>query len=121
MFLVTSNKLKQLLHLSYIQRVKPEELRRGMEDLKALLADLSPGFHLLVDLSRLESMESDCAKEIGLTMEMFDRSGVALVVRVIPDPSKDIGMNILTAFHYTRRPRIVTCKHITEVADALSL
>lgn len=121
MFLVTSNKSKQLLHLSYVQRVKPEELRHGLEDLKTLLADLSPGFRVLVDLGRLESMEPACAKEIGLTMEIFDRSGVDVVVRVIPDPRKDIGMNILTAFHYTRGPRIITCQNMIAAAKVLSL
>ena len=37
MFLVTVNKTRQLLHLSYIQRVKPVELQRGREDLKSML------------------------------------------------------------------------------------
>lgn len=57
MFLVTSNKPKQLLHLSYLQRDKPEEFRRGREDIKTLLADLKPGFRLLADFGRLESMD----------------------------------------------------------------
>lgn len=39
MFLATANKPKRLLHLSYIGRVEPEELARGFEDLKVLLAD----------------------------------------------------------------------------------
>jgi len=121
MFLATWNKSKQLLHLSYIGRVQSEELKRGLEDIKTLLAELSPGFRLLVDLGRLEFMEQACAKEIGLTMEMVDRSGVGLVVRVIPDPSTDIGMNILTAFHYAHRPRIITCKNIAEAAGLLGL
>jgi hypothetical protein len=121
MFLATSNKSKQLLYLSYLDRVQPEELSRELEGLKKLLADLSPGFRLLVDLGRLEFMEQACAREIGRAMEMVDQSGVGLVVRVIPDPSKDIGMNILTAFHYAHRPRSVTCKNIIEVAGLLGL
>jgi hypothetical protein len=121
MFLVTSNKVKRLLHLSYIERVEPEELKRGLEDLQTLLADLSPGLRVLVDLSRLEFMELACTTEIGRGMEMIDQRGVGLVVRVIPDPSKDIGLNILTAFHYARQPRLVTCKNMTEAARALAL
>jgi hypothetical protein len=121
MYLATSNKEKRLLHLNYIGQVKPEQLKRGLEDLKILLADLPPDFRLLADFGRLESMALDCVPEIGHGMEMIDRHGVDLVVRVIPDPSKDIGMNILTVFHYVRRPRIVTCKNMIEAAKVLAL
>lgn len=121
MFLVTSNKTKQLLHLSYIQRVKPAELQRGRQDLKSLLAEMTPGFRVFVDLGRLEAMGLDCVPEIGLSMELMDHQGVGLVVRLIPDPSKDIGLNILTVFHYRRRPRIITCKSLNEAAKALTL
>jgi hypothetical protein len=121
MYLATSNKLKRLLHLNYIGRVEPAELKHGLEDLKALLADLSPGFRLLADLSRLETMDLTCAAELGRGMELIDQRGVALVVRVIPDPGKDIGLNILTLFHYARQPRVVTCENIIEAAQVLSL
>jgi hypothetical protein len=121
MFLVTANKTRQLLHLSYIQRVKPVELQRGREDLKSLLAELAPGFRVFVDFGRLEAMGLDCVPEIGLSMELMDQHGVGLVVRLIPDPTKDIGLNILTVFHYKRRPRIVSCKNLLEVTKALAL
>jgi len=121
MFLASSNKTRQLLHLSYIQRVQPAELQRGRADLTALLAELAPGFRVLVDFGRLEAMEIDCVPEIGLGMELMDQRGVGLVVRVIPDPSKDIGLNILTVFHYKHRPRIVTCQNLVEAAKVLAL
>ena len=121
MYLATSNKEKRLLHLSFIGRVKPEQLKRGLEDLKILLADLPPGFRLLADFGRLDSMDLDCVPELGKGMEMVDQKGVGLVVRVIPDPGKDIGLNILTAFHYVRRPRVVNCKTMIEAAKVLSL
>src|ERR1700722_1247283 len=107
MYLAASNREKKLLHLSYIGEVEPEQLRRGLEDLKMLLAGLPPDFRLLADFGRLESMALDCVPEIGRGMEMIDRHGVELFVRVIPDPGKDIGLNILTLFHYKHRPRIV--------------
>jgi len=121
MFLATSNKAKRLLCLSYIHQVKPEELERGEEDVRALLAELPPGFRLLVDLSRLESMGLESMNIISRMMEVFDRSGVAMIVRVIPDSSKDLGFNIYTIFHYPHRPRVVTCQTMTEAAGALAL
>ena len=121
MFLVTSNKLKQLLCLSFIQHVGPDELRRGLDEVKLLLGDLQPRFRVLVDFSQLDSMDVECTVEIGRAMELIDQSGVGLVVRLIPDSSKDIGMNILAIFHYAHRPRIVTCANMLEAAKALSL
>jgi hypothetical protein len=121
MFLAASNKVKRLLHLSYIQHVQPEELKRGGEDIKTLLADLPPGFRLLADFGRLESIDLACTTEIGRMMELFDQSGVGLVVRVIPDASKDIGMDILTLFHYRHHPHVVNCENMVEAAKELSL
>ena len=121
MFLATSNKTQRLLCLNYIQRVLPGELERAAAGVKALLADLPTGFRVLVDLSRVESMDPECAPEIGRTMDLFDQAGVGLIVRVIPDPAKDIGMNILTVFHYPHHPRIITCENLAEAGQKLSL
>lgn len=41
------------------------------------------------------------------------------MVRVIPDPYKDIGMNILSVFHYHNHPRIVTCDNMLDGVKAL--
>jgi hypothetical protein len=121
MFLATSNKAKRLLCLSYIQAVPPEQLEQAEEDVKLLLSEMSPGFRLLVDLSRLESMDHDAMNVIGRMMELFDRSGVGMIVRVIPDPSKDFGFNISTIFHYAHHPRVVTCQTMIEAARALAI
>jgi anti-anti-sigma regulatory factor len=121
MLLVTSNQPKQLLCLNYVGRILPDELKLARADIQALLAELPPGFRLLADLSQVESMNPDCAPEIGRTMELLDRAGVKLIVRVIPDPAKDIGMNILTIFHYPHHPQIITCKNLSEAVRKLSL
>jgi hypothetical protein len=121
MFLATVNKSKQLLHLSFIDEVRVEELVESRDELVTLIADLKPGFRLLTDLGRLDSMGLDCAAEIGKSMELCDQRGVGMIVRVIPDPMKDIGLNILSLFHYSHRPRTVTCESMVEAAKLLSL
>lgn len=121
MVLVTANKAKQLLYVSYIERVSRGELERGRQEIAGLIAELQPGFRLLTDLSRLEAMAVDCAPELGKLMELIDQSGVSLVVRVIPDPKKDIGLNILTLFHYRNRPQFISCEKLSEAAQHLSL
>ena len=121
MLLVTSNKSKQLLHICYIGPVRLGELQRSREDLTTQLGELSPGFRLLADFSQMESMGLDCAPELGRMMDLIGQAGLDLVVRVIPEPSRDIGMNILTVFHYPHRPRVVTCQNLTAAAGALGL
>jgi len=121
MVLATSNKAKQLLYISYIGNVRPEELVDSREELKELMAGLSSGFRLLVDFSALEFMELDCSPEIGRNMELIDQSGVGVIVRVIPDPRKDIGFNIFSMFHYLHRPKIMTCSSMTEAGKRLEV
>jgi len=82
---------------------------------------LPAGFKMLVDLDRLESMDTDCVDELGKMMELLDHHGLKLVVRVIPDATKDIGFNILSRFHYHSHPRITNCETMIDAAKLLGL
>lgn len=121
MILVTTNQAKQLLYVSYIERVDQTDLERARREIEALIPELRPGFRLLTDLSRLEAMDVAGAPELGKLMESIDQSGVSLVVRVIPDPKKDIGLNILTLFHYRTRPQVISCERMSQAAAHLGL
>ena len=121
MFLTTVSPSRQLLCLFFIGRVSMEELRQERIAAASYLEQLPSGFRALADLSQVESIDVGCASEIGKFMELFDEKGISLVVRIIPDPKKDIGLNILSLFHYRKRPRIVTCDNFTEAGKALGL
>ena len=121
MLLITSNRSRQLLYASFIGDVQPADLQNGRKGVAAELAELSPGFHYLADFSQLTSMNVECAPEMGLTMELIGQAGVGMVVRVITDPSKDIGLNILTVFHYPPHLQVVTCQNVAEALQALAL
>jgi hypothetical protein len=83
--------------------------------------ELAPGFRLLADLTQLESISIDCAPELAKVMDRCAKAGVKLIVRVIPDPSKDIGFTILTRFHYPTKPRAIVCETLVEAAQHLGL
>lgn len=121
MVLVASNRTKQLLYVSYVADVHPAQFVRTFADLETLVKELSPDFRLLVNLTELQSMDLECMTEIGRVMELLDRSGVGLIVRVIPDPAKDIGLNIFSIFHYSHRPQVATCKNMAEAGQLLGL
>jgi anti-anti-sigma regulatory factor len=120
MVLVTSNKKQRLLVLNYIQRVVPAELESATGEIETLMAELPSDFRMLVDFSALDSMDPECAIQIGRTMDSIAKHEVGLILRVIPDPSKDIGFNILTIFHYPRQPRIINCSNMAEALQKLA-
>ena len=109
------------MYLSYIGHVKGAELQRGTPELEKLLVELKPGFRLLADLSRVDTMDMACVPELGKAMELLERHQIGLIVRVVPDPAKDIGLNIISAFHYKKRPHIATCETMQEAAKLLAL
>jgi anti-anti-sigma regulatory factor len=121
MILVTSNKEKEILLFSFIGRVRRKELADSHDSTLRLLSELSEGYRLITDLSAVEVIDPDCVHEISRTMQACDEKGVGLLVRVIPDPSKDIGFKILSAFHYAHAPHTVTCETMVEAAKALEL
>jgi len=120
MFQVEADKSENLLVLRFSRHVKPEEAKQCGEKVAAMVADLQPGFRLLTDLSGLESMELACTAYIKRTMDLCNKKGVAKVVRVVPDPHKDIGFNILSLFHYRYGIPIVTCENAEEAMKVLA-
>ena len=102
------------------KRVGPEETKRAVATLQGLLADLAPGFRLLTILSDLEEMDIACVPDVKKMMDFCNKKGVETVVRVIPDPHKDIGFNILSLFHYRRRVHIITCETLGDALKQLA-
>jgi len=63
-------------------------------------------------------MEPAASTHIAEIMDALAEKKVALVVRVVPDPRKDIGLNILSQFHYGPKIKLVTFESL---AEALSM
>ena len=120
MFQAEVDKAQNLLKISFAQHVGPEDMKQGEEKIPALLADLRPGFRLLTDLSALESMDLACEPYINKVMDLCNKQEVEMVVRVIPDPQKDIGLNIMSLFHYRHGVRLVTCETLAEAMQILA-
>jgi hypothetical protein len=65
-------------------------------------------------------MDQECAVEIGRSMDQIRVAGVGLIVRVIPDASKDIGMSILSVFHYPHELTVLTCATLAQALERLA-
>src|SRR5271170_8098141 len=116
MILCKVDEAGRVLTMSYSQHIGAVEMRRCLGTVRDLMEDLKPGFLLLTDLSNLESMEASCAPELGAIMDLCSSKGMLTVVQVIPDPTKDIGFDLISVFHL--RPAVKTQTH-QSLAEAI--
>ena len=116
MYAVELDQSKRLLVISAAQKVTAEEANLAARRVRELLQDVAPGFHVLADFRGLQSMDSAAARHIAEMMDALTEKKVASVTRVMPDPHKDIGLNILSQFHYGANVKIATFETL---ADAL--
>lgn len=116
MYAVELDETERLLVISATQRVTAEQAKLGAQRVRELLQDVAPGFRLLADFRWLDSMDPAAARHIADIMDAVAEKGVASVTRVMFDPHKDIGLNILSQFHYGPEIQITT---FATLADAL--
>jgi anti-anti-sigma regulatory factor len=109
-----------LLRIVFSGKVTAKEAQKFSDEVVEVAAGMEPGFELLAELTELESMESGCAPFIAKVMDYCNEKGISKVVRVIPDPHKDIGLRIMSIFHYDRNVRIITVESVEEAKKVLS-
>jgi hypothetical protein len=120
MFSVETNKAKRLLIITAAGHVAKDEVKHAAEQVREALGDAAPGIRVLTDFRWLESMRPSAAPHIAEIMDALAEKQVASVIRVIPDPGKDIGMiNILSQFRYSRELPITTVETLVEALDRL--
>ena len=119
MIIVEAEAARNLLTVTYCGHVVPSEFEPAMGKIEAGLAEMTAGFRLLTDLGGLESMDYACAPLVDKAMDLIDCAGVATVVRIVPDPKKDIGFRVMSYFHYAPEVNIVTCENMEEAIRAL--
>jgi hypothetical protein len=110
---------RNLIQMSYHGQVGVAEMKVATEEVMPLLAQMRRGFAVLTDLSGLDSMALECATDITKMMEIFKAKGLATVVRIIPDPTKDIGFNILSRVHYRNGVKVLTFQDAAEAERIL--
>jgi len=120
MFTIELDLPQDLLTIHYDGHVNPGGTHRCAEEVRVAVAKIKPGFRLLVDLTDVRSMEVSCAPHIRNIMDMCNQKGVSEVVRIIPDPRQDIGLQIMSYFHYSGEVRVTTCPNVEEALAQLA-
>ncbi|MFZ2643240.1 MAG: STAS domain-containing protein [Verrucomicrobiia bacterium] len=108
-----------LLTINWTGHVDVAEVQRCHQELQQHLAEIKPGLRILTDLSGLGSMDFECSAQIDRIMDLFNAAGVNTIVRIIPNPRKDIGFNIMSWFHYRHGIHIMTCETVEEAKRIL--
>jgi anti-anti-sigma regulatory factor len=120
MYSVEIDRSKRLLVISALEQVTAEQARVAAKEIRELLHDAAPGFRVLADFRWLESMDSAAAPHVAKIMDTLTEKGVASVTRVMPDPHKDIGLNILSQFHYGPEIQIATFETLADALQSLT-
>jgi anti-anti-sigma regulatory factor len=120
MYSVEADRSKRLLVISVAGRVTADEVKQAAQQVRDILKDAAPGFRALTDFRWLDSMDSSAAPHIAEIMDALAEKKVGSVVRVIPDPHKDIGLNILSHFHYAPEMRATTFETLADALQSLS-
>lgn len=120
MVLVELNREKNLLHITVSQSFDKKSGEECLASVKSCIKDLKPGFMLLTDLRDVRSVDLSVTPYVKETMEIFNKNKVSKVVRILPEPAEDFGLNIMSIFHYDSKIPIVSCKTFEEACKHLS-
>jgi hypothetical protein len=116
---IVTDETRNVIRIRFHGNVTAAAMKAALTDMDQPLRRVRSGFTVLTDLSDLETMELDCVESLTRIMENFKAHGVGTVVRVIPDPAKDIGFNILSLTHYRRGVKVITCETLAEAERAM--
>lgn len=105
------------LDISYIDHFDLRQGEQFYKELQEIAPKLKKGFMLLADLSSLERMDLDAKVCIEKAMDLLNKKGISKVVRIVPDDTKDIGLNILSIFHYSSKVATHTYRSYHEAEE----
>jgi hypothetical protein len=110
---------RRILWVRFRGLMHPGNACAGIDRVLQHLPQLGAGFVLVSDLSELEHMEIDCFREVTRMMDACFAAGLTKVIRIVPDPRKDIGFQLLALVHYHGQIPIVVCASRAEAEQAL--
>lgn len=120
MYSVEADKSKRLIVISAVGHVTEEEVKQAARQVREVVKDAAPGFRVLTDFRWLDSMQASASRYVAEIMDAIAAKQVSLVARVIPDPRKDIGLNILSQFHFGPEIQIANFESLADAVQSLA-
>jgi hypothetical protein len=110
---------RNLVRTRYSGDITAAAMQEVVSRVETFLPDLKPGFSLFADFRDVASIGLDCVPSIAKIMDLCREHGIGLIVRRLPEPARDIGINILAVVHYRGQVRTVTVDTVEEAERAL--
>ena len=114
MFIIKPDRRRNLLHIKYLDHFDAKQGPAFCTCVQEEVRQLRKGFRVISDLSELNDMDVGAAPFVEQAMDICNNHGVTAIYRVIPDPTKDIGFNIMSSFHYSEEVKILNFKSLEE-------
>ena len=120
MYSVEIDKSKRLIVITAVGHVTTEEVKEAAQQVREVVKDTTPGFRVLTDFRWLDSMQASASRHIAEIMDAVAAKKVGLIARVIPDPRRDIGLNILSQFHFGPEVQIANFETLADALQSLT-
>ncbi len=119
MIKVSYKKKYNVVIIEFIAKVDVAQAELFYSDVQQVLLKCGKGLRLLTDLSLVEEMDLEVRKIIKKVMDLFNKQKVSEIIRVVSDPSQDIGFGIMSIFHYAKEIPIIVLKSREEANELL--
>ena len=120
MYSVEADKSKRLIVISAVGHVTTGEVIEAAQKVREIVKDTAPGFRVLSDFRWLDSMQASASRHVAEIMDAVAAKKVGLIARVIPDPRRDIGLNILSQFHFGPEVQIANFETLADALQSLA-
>ena len=118
---ISYDKKRNTVVIEFSGKIDAVQGKEYLPKIPAAIPKHGRGFNLLVDTSKVESIDPKLKDAVTEAMDIFNAQGVQRVIRVIPDPHTDIGFNILSIFHYSKDVKIITVASRSEAEARLTV
>jgi D-arabinose 1-dehydrogenase-like Zn-dependent alcohol dehydrogenase len=106
--------------LEFEGNVDVAEARKSFDEMGKTIPQKGKGFRLLTDFSKLDTIDLSVKSFIEKAMELFKSQGVTEIIRVIPDPNMEVGMNLISTAHYPKNVKVHTVRSRQEAKKYLN-
>ena len=105
--------------LEFAGKIDAAQAERLYLDIQEIVPRHGKGFKLLTDLTGVQEVSPEIRGAIKRLMDFLNGQGVTEILRVIPDPDQDIGLNIMSLFHCSKDVKFLTLQSREEAQARL--
>ena len=119
MYLFEIDRTHNRMHIMLTDHFTESEAVELLEKCKARIDEINPDYHILCDLTSLETFEYQAKLIYTQVMDLCNATGAKKVIRIFADPMETFGMSIMSTFHYNDDVEIVSTDSFTRALKHL--